>query len=77
MTIKRIDAGKRMSQAVIHNGTVYLAGQVALDAPGKASASRLLQSLPASTVCSQKPAATRRNCFQPISGWSTSRPSTT
>lgn len=35
MTIKRIDVGKRMSQAVVHNGTVYLAGQVAQDAPGK------------------------------------------
>ena len=29
MTIKRIDVGPRMSQAVIHNGIVYLAGQVA------------------------------------------------
>lgn len=28
MTIKRIDAGPRMSQAVIHGNTVYLAGQV-------------------------------------------------
>lgn len=28
MDIKRIDVGPRMSQAVIHNGTVYLAGQV-------------------------------------------------
>lgn len=26
--INRIDTGTRMSQAVIHNGTVYLAGQV-------------------------------------------------
>jgi enamine deaminase RidA (YjgF/YER057c/UK114 family) len=26
--IKRIDIGTRMSQAVIHNGTIYLAGQV-------------------------------------------------
>ncbi|MDO5704819.1 MAG: RidA family protein [Paracoccus sp. (in: a-proteobacteria)] len=26
--IKRIETGQRMSQAVIHNGTVYLAGQV-------------------------------------------------
>lgn len=34
MTIKRIDAGPRMSQAVVHNGTVYLAGQVALESPG-------------------------------------------
>jgi enamine deaminase RidA (YjgF/YER057c/UK114 family) len=29
MTIKRIQIGPRMSQAVIHNKTVYLAGQVA------------------------------------------------
>ena len=28
MTIRRIDVGKRMSDIVIHNGTVYLAGQV-------------------------------------------------
>jgi enamine deaminase RidA (YjgF/YER057c/UK114 family) len=27
MSIKRLHAGPRMSQAVIHNGTVYLAGQ--------------------------------------------------
>ncbi|RCW80033.1 RidA family protein [Paracoccus lutimaris] len=26
--IKRIETGARMSQAVVHNGTVYLAGQV-------------------------------------------------
>ena len=29
MTIKRIDVGPRMSQAVVHGNTVYLAGQVA------------------------------------------------
>lgn len=29
MTIKRFETGARMSQAVVHNGTVYLAGQVA------------------------------------------------
>lgn len=28
MTIRRIEPGKRMSQAVIHGGLVYLAGQV-------------------------------------------------
>ena len=33
MTIQRIDAGSRMSQAVIHGDTVYLAGQVG--APGE------------------------------------------
>ena len=29
MTIKRIGAGKRMSEAVIHGGKVYLSGFVA------------------------------------------------
>lgn len=33
MTIRRIEAGPRMSQAVVHGNTVYLAGQVG--APGK------------------------------------------
>lgn len=33
MTIERIDAGARMSQAVVHGDTVYLAGQVG--APGQ------------------------------------------
>ena len=28
MTIRRIEAGPRMTQAVIHGNTVYLAGQV-------------------------------------------------
>lgn len=32
MTIKRIQSGPRMSQAVVHGGVVYLAGQVAMDA---------------------------------------------
>ncbi|MDN6318710.1 MAG: RidA family protein [Marinobacter sp.] len=31
MTMKHVDANQRMSQAVIHNQTVYLAGQVAQD----------------------------------------------
>jgi enamine deaminase RidA (YjgF/YER057c/UK114 family) len=34
MTIKRLDVGSRMSQAVVHGNTVYLAGQVAQNAPG-------------------------------------------
>ena len=29
MEIRRLQPGKRMSQAVVHNNTVYLAGQVA------------------------------------------------
>ncbi len=35
MTIKRIGAGKRMSEAVIHAGKVYLSGFVAEKAAGK------------------------------------------
>lgn len=38
MTIQRIDAGPRMSQAVIHGDTVYLAGQVG--APGQGVAAQ-------------------------------------
>lgn len=34
MEIVRIDVGPRMSQAVVHGGLVYTAGQVALGAPG-------------------------------------------
>ena len=36
MSIRRIEAGPRMSQAVIHGNTVYLAGQVGT--PGKSVA---------------------------------------
>src|SRR5258708_6781222 len=38
MTIERMHTGPRMSQVVIHNTTVYLAGQVASGAPGKSVA---------------------------------------
>jgi enamine deaminase RidA (YjgF/YER057c/UK114 family) len=34
MVVERIQSGPRMSQAVIHNKTVYLAGQVADNARG-------------------------------------------
>lgn len=34
MSIERIEPGRRMSQAVVHGDTVYLAGQVAMDKPG-------------------------------------------
>ena len=34
MSIKRIDVGPRMSQAVVHGDTVYTAGQVAQNAAG-------------------------------------------
>lgn len=35
MSIKRIQTATRMSQAVVHGNTVYLAGQVAADAKGE------------------------------------------
>ena len=35
MSITRLHAGPRMSQAVVHGGTIYLAGQVAETAKGK------------------------------------------
>ena len=38
MSIRRIDVGPRMSQIVIHNDTVYLAGQVG--APGESVAAQ-------------------------------------
>ena len=34
MSIERLHPGPRMSQVVIHDKTVYLAGQVAANAPG-------------------------------------------
>jgi len=34
MSIRRFDVGPRMSQAVVHNDTVYVAGQVARNKPG-------------------------------------------
>lgn len=46
MTIKRIESGARMSQAVVHGGIVYLAGQVG--APGEDAATQtraILQSI--------------------------------
>jgi enamine deaminase RidA (YjgF/YER057c/UK114 family) len=38
MSIERLYPGPRMSQVVIHNKTVYLAGQVAEEAAGKSVA---------------------------------------
>jgi enamine deaminase RidA (YjgF/YER057c/UK114 family) len=38
MSIRRIGAGPRMSQAVIHGDTVYLAGQVSRDPTAKSVA---------------------------------------
>ncbi len=38
MSIKRIQVSPRMSQAVVHGDTVYLAGVIASDAPGAPAA---------------------------------------
>lgn len=38
MSIERLHVGDRMSQVVIHGNTVYLAGQVAQNAPGGTAA---------------------------------------
>ena len=40
MGIERFQTGKRMSQIVVHNDTVYLAGQVAQSAPGESIATQ-------------------------------------
>ncbi len=45
MSIERIEVGARMSQAVVHGDTIYLAGQVAMDAPGAAVAEQTRDTL--------------------------------
>jgi enamine deaminase RidA (YjgF/YER057c/UK114 family) len=49
MSIERLQAGPRMSQAVIHNGVAYLAGQVARGASADVSdqTREILQSIDA------------------------------
>jgi enamine deaminase RidA (YjgF/YER057c/UK114 family) len=47
MTIERIQPGPRMSQAVIHNKTVYLAGQVAAGASVTAQTREILAAIDA------------------------------
>jgi len=74
MTIERIKVGPRMSQAVIHGDTVYLAGQVA-DDPSADVADGPARSWPRLTDFSRKPARTSRSCYPPTRGCLTSRPS--
>lgn len=47
MTIKRFETGPRMSQAVVHNGTVYVAGQVAKGATVKDQTTSVLKQIDA------------------------------
>jgi ABC-type multidrug transport system fused ATPase/permease subunit len=55
MSVQRIESGPRMSQAVIHNKTVYLAGQVAENREARASRRRRRKSCPASTAARPGP----------------------
>jgi enamine deaminase RidA (YjgF/YER057c/UK114 family) len=45
MSINRFNTGPRMSQAVVHNGTVYLAGQVAKGATVKEQTTAILKQI--------------------------------
>ena len=47
MTIKRFETGPRMSQAVAHNGTLYIAGQVATGASVKVQTAAILKQVDA------------------------------
>ena len=47
MSITRLHIGPRMSQAVVHGGTIYLAGQVAEQAKGKSVAEQTREILAA------------------------------
>jgi enamine deaminase RidA (YjgF/YER057c/UK114 family) len=47
MTIKRFETGPRMSQAVAHNGTLYIAGQVAKGATVKEQTTTILKQIDA------------------------------
>ena len=62
MSVRRIDVGPRMSQAVVHGNTVYLAGQVAADPKADvtgqteqilAQIDRLLQILPTAAIAAK------------------------
>jgi hypothetical protein len=62
MSVQRLHVGKRLSEVAIHNGTVYLAGQIAEDATQNIKARRA-KCWVISTACWAKPAATRpRSC---------------
>ena len=62
MTIQRIKPGPRMSGAVVHGNTVYLAGQVAQNAAGKSVGDQTKDILSIIDGCWQRPAPTRRSC---------------
>ena len=74
MTIQRFETGTRMSQAVVCGGFAFLAGQVAVDAPGAASPSRRATSWSASMRCSPRSDRTVERSSAPRSGSPICRP---
>jgi len=69
MSIQRLYSGPRMSQAVIHGGIVYLAGQVG--APGEDAEAQTRAVLASVDTFWPKPAPTDREFFRRRSGWPT------
>ena len=66
MKIERHETGLRMSKAVIHGDTVYLAGIVADSPKGKSAAEQTKNIL--SQIDGFPPAPTRRSYFLPTFG---------
>ena len=62
MSIRRIGVGPRMSQAVVHGQTVYLAGQVASQAAGKSVTEQTREILAAIDELLAEAGTTRRGC---------------
>jgi enamine deaminase RidA (YjgF/YER057c/UK114 family) len=61
MALKRIDAGKRMSMAVIHNGMAYLAGFVAEENKGKSVLEQTKEILSAIDATLKKAGTSKEN----------------
>ena len=76
MTIQRIEPGARMSAAVVHGNTVYLAGQVARNAAGRSVTEQTKDILSIIDGLPPRPAPTSRSSCRRISGFPTSPPST-
>jgi enamine deaminase RidA (YjgF/YER057c/UK114 family) len=70
--IQRIAPGPRMSGAVVHGNTVYLAGQVSQNAAGRSVTEQTEDILSIIDGLLARPAPTSRGFFRPISGSPTS-----
>lgn len=67
MTITRIDQGPRLSEAVIHGDTIYLAGQVGT--PGESVAAQTREALAEIEALLARTGSGKTICFRPPSGW--------